>query len=62
MMIRKSTKETKRANMTIEWNELGKEYKGDEVDEKTRELRGISMSNTFKRRRGCNAVQGGLIR
>ena len=40
-MIRKSTKETKRANMTIEWNELGKEYKGDEVDEKTRELRGI---------------------
>ena len=41
MKIRKRTKETKGANGTIVGNELDKEYKGDEVDEKTKEMRGI---------------------
>ena len=41
MKIRKRTKETNGANRTIVGNELGKEYKGDEVDEKKKEMKGM---------------------
>ena len=43
MKIRKRTKETKGANriFVVVGNELGEEYKGDEVDEKIREMKGM---------------------